>query len=93
MRLGELPAATREQARDDGEVLDFIARNGGHRRDPILRRIRLGPAVEQFQRIRRGFLLEMGMIVEESKRIGERLRGPAFRCFIPERKSGFGHVV
>jgi hypothetical protein len=65
MGLGQTAAATGEQAADDGEVLDLVARDGGHGGDPVLRRTGLGPAVEELEGVGGGFLFEMGVVVEE----------------------------
>jgi hypothetical protein len=43
--LGELTAATGEEAGDDGEVFDFVAGNGGHGGDPVFGGAGFGPAV------------------------------------------------
>jgi len=90
--LGEATAATRKEAADDGEVLDFGPRDGGHRGDPVLGRVGLGPAVEQLEGVGGGFLLEVGVVVEQLERSFEDVRGPGVGRGVEEGEVDVTHA-
>ena len=75
----ESGAAAGEHSADDRQVFDFIARDGGHRHHPVLGRRGDGVSIHQFQGIRRGFLLEMGVIVQQFQRLIQNRRRPRNR--------------
>ena len=77
--LGQAAASPGEETADDGEVFDLVARDGGHRRDPVFRRARFGPAVQQLKRVGGGLLLEVGVVVEKFERTPEDGGRPGVR--------------
>lgn len=69
--LGEPAAAAGEDAGDDGEVLDLVPSDGGHRGDPVFWWVGLGPAVEEFQGVGGGFFLEVCVVVKKGEGVFE----------------------
>src|SRR4051794_9204343 len=57
-------------------MLDLVPRDGGHGGDPVLWRAGLGPAIEQFQRIRRRLFFQVRVIVQQLEWLRENCRGP-----------------
>ena len=88
--LAELTAATREQACDDGQVIDLVACDGGHDADPVLGRDRLGPALKQFERVRGGLALQVRVVVEEFDRLREGAEAPGIGGVAAEGEVGGG---
>ena len=81
------PTATaRKQPNDLRKMHGLITRDTGQDIHPLFRCLRFRPAVEQLKGIRRGFLFQPGVIVEQLKWLAQCLYGPGFRGSASQRK-------
>lgn len=72
-RLVSRPPHPVDQFGDPYRVFNFIARYGGHRLHPVLRRVRVGVTCQQFKCVARGFTIQVHVVVEQARQL-DRLR-------------------
>jgi len=83
--FGQPAAAPVDQFGDPYRVFNFIARYGGHRLHPVLRRVRVEVTCQQFKCVARGFTLQVHVVVEQARQL-DRLRDRLMSCgvFYPQ---------
>jgi hypothetical protein len=86
MSTFQLPSPPCQDPEDGAQMSCLVIGDGRKHRDPFRRADQSRPSVEELQGVRRGLLLQVGMVVEKRLRLLKHGRRPGDGCASQERE-------